>query len=311
MKRYAMYRALYGEDFIQESIESIDPFVDKIFVFWDNRPWGGNFATGNQNNEGPIGVNFKDHWISFPDKFDNLVEKVKALNNPKIELIYHHNTTDGHNIFTEYMNQHILPNWDRPTSMMMVEPDHIHRPENLNTILDQMDAAKAIVATHNIIELWKHPKYRILRSRQRHGTVIWNMKPVTEVFPPTGLSFGDSTEKFPMHYVEAKSHNFGFCVSPKNMLWKTLISLAISGKGHRGPDPNWFKEKWLDWDFKTNNFDLEPTFERGKNIKKAIDYDVDSLPESIKNRIRNDKPIHRDISLPNWFKKIYDKQTRN
>ena len=37
---YAIYRCYYGEDFIQESIRSITDYVDKIFVFVDNTPWG-------------------------------------------------------------------------------------------------------------------------------------------------------------------------------------------------------------------------------------------------------------------------------
>ena len=38
--RYAIYRCLYGEDFIQESIKSVIDHVDKVFIFWTNKPWG-------------------------------------------------------------------------------------------------------------------------------------------------------------------------------------------------------------------------------------------------------------------------------
>jgi hypothetical protein len=36
---YAVYRILYGDDFLQLSVESVLPFVDKVFIFWTNRTW--------------------------------------------------------------------------------------------------------------------------------------------------------------------------------------------------------------------------------------------------------------------------------
>ena len=38
MKIYVVYRCLYGEDFIEESIRSIEPYAEKIFVFWADKP---------------------------------------------------------------------------------------------------------------------------------------------------------------------------------------------------------------------------------------------------------------------------------
>ena len=73
--RYAIYRCLYGEDFVQESIKSIEPYVDKIFVFWTNKAWGN--ATE---------CTYKGRLVRFPEKFDNIVEKVQLLNNSKIEI---------------------------------------------------------------------------------------------------------------------------------------------------------------------------------------------------------------------------------
>jgi hypothetical protein len=35
-----VYRILYGEDFIEDSIISLINYVDKVFVFWDDVPWG-------------------------------------------------------------------------------------------------------------------------------------------------------------------------------------------------------------------------------------------------------------------------------
>ena len=65
---YAVYRCLYGEGFIQESINSITDYVDKIFVFWDDTAWG------NIDH-----CMYKGQRVDFPKKFDNIVEKIKEL----------------------------------------------------------------------------------------------------------------------------------------------------------------------------------------------------------------------------------------
>lgn len=58
---YALYRVLYGEDFIQDSILSIIDHVDKIFVFWDDRPWGDVKE-----------AKYKGNIVKIPSKIDNV-----------------------------------------------------------------------------------------------------------------------------------------------------------------------------------------------------------------------------------------------
>ncbi len=78
---YCAYRALYGEDFVQYSIRSILPYVDKVFIFWDDVPWGDVRS-----------CNYKGKRVEFPRKFDNVLELIKDLmiHEPKIVLQHDH-----------------------------------------------------------------------------------------------------------------------------------------------------------------------------------------------------------------------------
>ncbi len=65
---YALYRVLYGEDFIQDSILSILDHVDKVFVFWDDRPWGDVKE-----------AKYKGHMTKIPTHIDNVAGMCKIL----------------------------------------------------------------------------------------------------------------------------------------------------------------------------------------------------------------------------------------
>lgn len=62
---YAVFRILYGEDFLMDSVLSIIEYVDKIFIFWDDRPWGGVRS-----------AQYKGKVIPIPSKIDNVVGTV-------------------------------------------------------------------------------------------------------------------------------------------------------------------------------------------------------------------------------------------
>ena len=64
--------------------------------------------------------------IKFPKKLDNVVEKIKGLNDPKIELIYDHQDTND-NQLTHFVNDIILPNYEKPSMILFLEADHVFR----------------------------------------------------------------------------------------------------------------------------------------------------------------------------------------
>jgi len=261
---YAVYRCLYGEDFIQQSIKSIENYVDKIFIFWDDTPW----ADATQ-------CTYKGNVVKFPKKFDNILDKIKELNNPKIELIYDHQY-DNVNQFTRFINGIILPNYDIPDMIMCIEVDHVWRKDQLeNCLLEYKNHA---VSSSSQIFLWRSFDYKLDYNRRRPSVVFWNMKKVN-ILPRTGRQ----AECKEMEYLNGYVHNLGYCISEKVMYWKHMTALGFSQKiRDSAPDEMWYENKWLNWDYETNNQNLEPSKGYEHFIPRAEKYNLDELPEILK-----------------------------
>lgn len=272
---YAVYRCLYGEDFIQESIKSIDPYVDKIFVFWTDKVWGN--VTECQ---------YKGQIIKFSDRWDGVVERVKELNNPKIELIYDH-VENNTNQFTHLINDLILSNYKCPDQFMMIEVDHVFRKDQIEDAIIHFIMSGYESASTKAIELWRTPQYRI-PERRRLGTVFWNMcsggyKPKLDRLPNTNRQADSCT--VPIQFLSEYVHNFGFCFNPKTMLLKHLTALGFSQKiGDDLPNELWY-DKWLNWTVDGPlNKDLEISKGYEGNITHAYSYPFEELPEVIREK---------------------------
>lgn len=266
MKTYAIYRCLYGEDFIQASIKSIDSYVDKIFIFWDDTPWGDT-----------TGVEYKGQWVDFPKKFDNILDRIKELDNPKVELIYDHQYNNL-NQFTHFVNDIILPNYDRPNRLIIPEVDHVFRKDQIELSIDEFEKSGHRWASNRQIELWRKLNYRI-PTRGRMATVFWNLDLIDE-FPPTRRQANIRGDKYLLH---TDVHNLGFCVSKKVMYWKHLTAMAFSKKiGDSPPGEDWYEKIWLKWDINKNNRDLEISEGHESMIPYAMPYDTSQLPEVLK-----------------------------
>ena len=264
---YAVYRCLYGEDFVQESIGSISDHVDKIFVFWDDTPWGNVSECVYQGKT-----------IKFPKKFDNVVEKIKELNDPKIELIYdRQDANDNH--LTHFVNDIILPKYEKPLVLLSLEVDQVFRGDQIKKAIDEFIQNDYVFATTNQIEVWKGLRHRLPESPNRVGAVLCNLSKLDKL--PATLKHGGILV---MPKLSAYVHDFGFAVSEKNMYWKHLLSIAVSRKlGDAIPSENWYEDKWLKWDYESNNENLE-ILEQYR-IARAIPYDVNELPEVIKEKL--------------------------
>lgn len=263
---YALYRCLYGEDFIQQSIKSIQEYVDKIFIFWDDKPWGDVDS-----------CIYKEQKITFPKKFDNIIDKIKELNNSKIELIYDHQYNNL-NQFTHFVNDIILLKYDRPDIIFFIEVDHVWKKNQLESVLLEFKKKNIPCASSSQVELWKTPAYRIPERKGRLATIFWNMNLVNNI-PPTGRHANIDHMPFLSSYV----HNFGFCISEKTMYWKHMTALAFSQKiKDSRPNESWYEEKWLKWDFEKNNKNLEISQGSEHTIPYAYRYNLNELPEVIK-----------------------------
>lgn len=267
---YAVYRVLYGEDFIQESIKSILNYVDEVFVCIADKPFGNT-----------QGVTYKGEWIPWPQKFDDVREKVLELNDPKIKIIDDYCPTPL-NQLTHIVNDLILPHHERPNIIVMMEPDHVFCSSEIRDCLEEFATGNMSCATTEQIELWKEPSWRIPSRPNRVGPVLHKLN-VNEQFCQTG--FNGAPIGFDYKKLYATVHNMGFCISPKVMYWKHLASLAFSQIiGDSIPNETWYEDKWLKWNPQTNNSDLEISRGFEYTIPCAYPYDLKQLPEFIKEK---------------------------
>lgn len=266
---YAIYRCLYGEDFIKESITSISEAVDKIFVFWDDTPWG-NLSE----------CVYKGQVVKFPKKFDDVVEKVKELNNPKIEIIYDHHET-AENQLTHLVNDIILPNYGKPSIILSLEVDQVFRSHQMRKSIEEFIDKDCVFATTNQIEVWKGLRHILPERPNKAGAIFCNFNKL-EKMPETMRHGGVLV----MPKLSTSVHRFSFAVSEKVMYWKHLLSIAaVQKSGAAVPSEDWYEEKWLKWNYESNDGTIEIPEAGGTAVMEALPYGVDELPEVIKDRL--------------------------
>jgi len=266
METVAVYRVLYGEDFIVESIRSILPYVDRVYVVKAEKPWG--------NTEG---VSYKGQWISWPQEFDRTRQKLQQMNETKVSVIDDYWPTPKGQL-THIVNDLLLKRCT-PQTVIFIEPDHVFSSEEAEKAFTSWGLYSGAQATTRQIELWKTPEFYVPERPSRTSVVFHRLLGL----PMGATGFNGASEG--IHRLPARVHNLGFCLSPQSMYWKHLTALAF-GKiiGDSLPNENWYEAKWLGWDEKSNNFDLEISLGYEWTIPFAQRYNTEYLPESIKAR---------------------------
>lgn len=269
----AIWRIFYGEDFIVESILSVLPFVDKAIVYWTDRPWG-SWKT----------VTYKGKTYKRPGgggtPMNGWHEKVGRLRNRspglgKVEREYFH-VDDPMNQFTRIVNQSLIPQYGKPETLIVLEPDHVLHYGQLTTALREFKSNGYRAAHTKQIDLWKTTEWRIPERPNRTGTVFWNLSDLDEM-PETKRQAEPRSSDFVQ--LNAYTHNLGFCVSQETMLLKHVCALGFSQEiGDSMPNEDWFERKWLHWNPTTNNRDLEIAKGYEHMIPKAVPYDPAGLP---------------------------------
>src|SRR5574337_792369 len=175
---YVVYRILYGQDFIKESIKSVCPVADKIFICIADRPFGDT-----------KGVHYKGQWIDWPQKFDDVRAKIQeaidedeALPDyprpPKLNLkdrivVLDDYCSSPKNQLTHIVNDLILPNYETPDYVMMMEPDHVFDTYGVrDAIMFEMEMNTWKFATTEQVECWKTHHWRIPNRPNRMGPII-------------------------------------------------------------------------------------------------------------------------------------------
>lgn len=262
----AVYRVLYGEDFIQESIRSILPHVDRVFVVKAEQPWGNT-----------RGVVYKGVWVPWPAEFDKTRAKLREMNEPKVKVIDDYWPTPKGQL-THIVNDLILPRC-RPATVVFIEPDHVFTEEEARKTFESWASYSGEQATTRQVELWKTPEFCIPERPNRTSVVFHRI--LGRPMGPTG--FNGASEG--IYRLPGRVHNLGFCISPSVMYWKHLTALAFSKiVGDSPPNEAWYEEKWLAWDLRKNNSNLEISLGYEWAIPFAQPYETDLLPASIKGR---------------------------
>lgn len=245
-KKYAAYRAYYGEDFIRQSIEAIRPYVDDVFVFWSDRAFAD-----------VTGARWDGEWVTFPKPIDRLPEIVleMAHDDDKIHLIYDHwGMPDGQ--WSHLINDRILPDYERPSSIICMETDMVVGPDAEQAMCPSEWTTSGPLVSMGEVTFWKTTRHCVTRENPRPGPVIYDMTRIDGDVPDTDKSSWTKGE--PLVFMDATAYNMGFCVSPEIMLIKHLTAIAFSSAiEDSAPNVDWYRDTWQSWDYDTNNTDLE------------------------------------------------------
>lgn len=277
--RVAVYPSvLYGFDWIQESLRSILPYVDRIYVVMQTRPWG---ATD--------GVLYQEQWVDWPDRFDNTRELVVEV---QAGIRRQEEETSEVLPAIEIIEDVSFSPWDRwahgvnlvrkccsPDDVVTLDPDCVFSEEEAQKTFADWDAHPEYVwAQPRQVELWKTPEWMVVRPRSMVAFCRGDLDLLSsEVRKARG---GGAPHT---HVLDGTVHNLGFACSDKTMYWKHLTSLAFSPVvGESLPNPDWYDQKWLAWTPETRN--LEPAARCEGSIPRAVPYSGPPVPGSVRRR---------------------------
>jgi hypothetical protein len=265
---WAIYRIHYGTDFLKASIKSIEKHVDKIFIFYSERPW---VITKN--------VEYKNETINFPNNPENVRDFISTNFTDTKFIVKNYECNTPLNQFGDLFNLARKITNIKPSNVLFMEPDMIFGKNQLKLLKIELKYKfwlRSLVCRQ--IEIWKFDKeknkrdtYRIGLRKRRIGPVLWkinkNNENITTEFSGATLEKKKNFSNF------VKILNMGFSFNKKTMLYKHILAIAASSKiGDSKPDENWYEKKWLNWNEKTQNLEIS----KGSQhlIKKAIKYKI-------------------------------------
>ena len=265
--KIAIYRIHYGIDFLLESINSIINDVDKIVIFYSEKPWVKVDK-----------IKYKNKFINFPKNPENVKEFISTnLVNDKI-FYFNYECNTPKNQFGKLYEIVINKFKIKPKYVMFIEPDMIFGKNQLNLLKFELNLK---FWTNHIssrqIEIWKYNKslksnksYRIPLRKKRVGPVLWKIKNNQKIETHFG---GEPSSKSKRLSIFVTTLNLGFSINKKSMFYKHLMAITFSKViGDSEPDENWYDEKWLNWREDFENLEISKGFQH--NIKRAFRYKI-------------------------------------
>lgn len=308
MLTYSIYRVLYGEDFFEDSVESIINESDKVFLFLHSKPWGAKPS-----------INIYGKHVVFPEHFDNchiIAKKLKEKYNHKIiivtddefekYIVVGYDSKKGiswSNSYLSYYN-YICNNFEKPNLLLLPDLD-IVMDNNVEQMINDFLKTSKIYGYPRCRSFYRHPLYQFKYTQiwcngdkevekeldgARLGIQLINCDLLNKL-DPNGVEYKRLFHFFAMKmalkegvFLDYYCYNFGFCWNTKTVFWKLLVNLTQSDFDSES-NPVWFKDKFLFWNPNTKNLEIAKDYSH--IIPNTFKIDINTLPLSIRKRIEN------------------------
>lgn len=288
MRTVAMYRLLYGSDFLAESLASIYPHVDAILCCVTHEMFGGRRV-----------VKYFGRDVYLPHDIDGVTRTVLSwaqTNDPdgKVHVVENPHGAELIGQLSKIVNTMVIPRFD-PTHVMLVEPDEVWHPEAITALFDMArtsDADEFMAAPPHLF--WR--SFRFVTTRLNPYAVLRALKGATQI-EPTGHALASAKGRLRREGdPRVRVHNFGFAGSERTAFWKHLTSLSFSRDAGLDcpPREEWFEDVWRAWNWDSNRrTDLCPSAGHEHVFPAAALYPFAELPPLMKQRIAANP-------LPEW-----------
>lgn len=263
--RIAVYRALYGEDFVRHSVESVLQAVDQIAFVYAGRPYA----------DATEGVRYDGVKFKIPQPIDRMLERLPK--DPRIRVFELYNPTPwGH--WTRIFNEIVIPNYGSPDMAVCVFPVQVWRNGELDRAFEEFKRLRVPYANSAQVDIWRGFDWALPRLPIRNGANFLNLR----MRPVKATQF----DCFPCHVSQAPQlektllHNLRNAQNPNTTFWKCMaVGAYAKAVGDSEPNPNWFEDKWLNWTPETTCLNMSKRW--GHTSFKAEPYAVGELPELI------------------------------
>ena len=230
-KIYAIWRVFYGEDTIYNSIMSLLPYIDKVIVYYYNKPWCGVDKVTYEDIEYPI-----------YSPIDKSLEICKSI--PNVEIIEdNHPYPAGQ---TSHLVNKTIDLFGRPNYLAFMNADFVLLDGQ--QFVDRICQEAGPVTSTRPIQTWKYPNYIFPIRQDRMSVLTYNLthESLKDTFPSIGeKSYLEQSGRF---LDDVFCFDLGFAISPTAMWYKYLLRLGVSKEiNDDSPVSGWYHKIWLPW----------------------------------------------------------------
>jgi hypothetical protein len=276
----AIYRLLYGSDFIRESLASVYDHVEQIICFVTHEVFGGRRV-----------VKYFGRDVYFPHDIDGLtasIERWRAEHDHagKVHILANPYGAELKGQVGRMVNELVLPRFDC-SHLLFVEADEVWRADRLSHLMDVASRRDADEFMGTCKLFWRSPRF--VSTRTNPYCVLRALKGRRQI----GITGHALAETDPGLVRLADPgvvlHNFGYAASERTVFWKHLTGLSFSRDARldSAPREDWFEASWRAWNWTTNRrTDLCPSVGHEGAFAPAAEYPFEDLPEEMQRRVR-------------------------